>query len=442
MRENKVNIDEINYSKLLQGIIDIAEEMLVAGAEVSRVNDCIRRMCAAYGCIEGRTNAFIITSNIQVTIESPAHEIITQIRMVERNDTNYDILDELNNLSRYVCKNTPEPNVMRRMFLKIMNRPKHNKWIGLLGVAMAAGGFAIFFGGDFIDGIIGAVLGIFMAQTEKIIAKYDGNTLAKVFMTSILGGLFAIVMVYSSIIFLNQSPHIDKIIIGGIMILIPGIALTNSIRDMLIGDIATGLLRFSNSLLIAIAISCGFALSLLFLGDSLALRQSDAMFLDNAYYVQIISAFVGSFGFAIFFNIKGKKIPYAGLGGGATWWVYLILQTYLGAFVATLIASIFVGIFAEVMARISRTPATIFLTAAAIPLIPGSSLYYTMAGMLLENSEQIRTCGIRCITLALAIALGFMIVAITNKYYLLIKNKRITKATSQYYAEVAKKHNI
>ena len=56
----------MDYSKLLQVILDIAEEMLVCGAEVSRVEDSIERMCDAYGCT--RVNAFIITSNIQVTM--------------------------------------------------------------------------------------------------------------------------------------------------------------------------------------------------------------------------------------------------------------------------------------------------------------------------------------------------------------------------------------
>ena len=58
---------EMNYSRLLQAILDIAEEMLVAGAEVSRVEDSVERMCGAYGC--DRINVFVITSNIQGTME-------------------------------------------------------------------------------------------------------------------------------------------------------------------------------------------------------------------------------------------------------------------------------------------------------------------------------------------------------------------------------------
>ena len=58
----------------------------------------------------------------------------------------------------------------------------------------------------------------------------------------------------------------DKIMIGGIMLLIPGIAMTNSVRDMLIGDIMSGWLRLLSALLIAGAIACGFALSIILIG--------------------------------------------------------------------------------------------------------------------------------------------------------------------------------
>ncbi|MFR2965073.1 MAG: threonine/serine exporter family protein [Anaerovoracaceae bacterium] len=67
---------------------------------------------------------------------------------------------------------------------------------------------------------------------------------------------------------LGLGDNEDKIMIGGIMLLIPGIAMTNSLRDMLTGDIATGLLRLVNSLLLAASIACGFALPLILTGGS------------------------------------------------------------------------------------------------------------------------------------------------------------------------------
>lgn len=97
---------DFDYDRILQGILDIGEEMVCCGAEVSRVEDSILRMCESYGA--ERINVFIITSNIQVTMEAPDGRILTHIRRLIRYDTNFDRLDYLNNLSRYICANKPD----------------------------------------------------------------------------------------------------------------------------------------------------------------------------------------------------------------------------------------------------------------------------------------------------------------------------------------------
>lgn len=126
--------------------------------------------------------------------------------------------------------------------------------------------------------------------------------------------------------------------------------------------------------------------------------------------IQTTAAFLGSIGFAIFFKMKGKQIVLAGIGGAVTWIVYLLIQHFIeGYFVPYLVASIFVGIYAEIMARVNKAPATIFLTAAAVPLIPGGSLYYTMLGLVEQDEELFATSGVAALTIALAISLGFEI---------------------------------
>lgn len=133
--------------------------------------------------------------------------------------------------------------------------------------------------------------------------------------------------------------------------------------------------------------------------------------------LQTAAAFLGSIGFAIFFKMKGKQIVLAGIGGAVTWMVYLMMQHYIeGYFIPYLIAAIFVGIYAEIMARVNKAPATIFLTAAAVPLIPGGSLYYTMLGLVEKNEELFAESGVSALTIALAISLGFVVVALANKY--------------------------
>lgn len=254
----------MDYSKLLQAILDIAEEMLVCGAEVERVEDSIERMCAAYGCEQDRVNAFIITSNIQVTFEDPNGNIITQIRRIVRSDTNFDRLDYLNDLSRYICANTPDLDTLKEKYEEVMNRRQLPKWVQYLGAVMAAGGFSVFFGGNIADGLYAAALGIIITAVRGFFSKYESNAMALMFISSIIAGTVAVLSVP-----LGISVHIDKVMIGGIMLLIPGIAVTNSIRDMLAGDIGTGLLRFANSVMLAAAIACGFALPMILSGGTL-----------------------------------------------------------------------------------------------------------------------------------------------------------------------------
>ncbi len=140
---------------------------------------------------------------------------------------------------------------------------------------------------------------------------------------------------------------------------------------------------------------------------------------------QLIAAFAGSIGFAIVLKIKGKQILYAGIGGFITWWIYLISFDYLqNDFLSNLIAAIFVAVYAEIMARVNLAPATIFLTAAAVPLIPGGRLYYTMYGLVSEDQQMFVENGTSAIIIALAISLGFVVVAVVNKYLMTLKRFR------------------
>lgn len=141
--------------------------------------------------------------------------------------------------------------------------------------------------------------------------------------------------------------------------------------------------------------------------------------------IQILAAFAGSIGFAISFKMIGKQIFLAGIGGAATWIVYLFCQQQVeGYFIPYFIASLFVAVYAEKMARVNRAPATIFLTASAVPLIPGGSLYYTMAGIVNQDSEMFAENGRNATIIALAIALGFVVIALITKYITGISSRR------------------
>lgn len=418
----------MNYSKLLQTVLDIAEEMLVAGAEVNRVEDSIERMMSAYGCPFDRVNAFITTTNIQVTFEDPDGNIITQIRRVKRSDTNFDRLDYLNDLSRYICANRPDLQDMRHRYDEVMSRPYNAPWIKYLSSVMVAGGFTVFFGGSFFDGIISAVVGMLIVFLLGYFKKFNINQMGIIFMTSVISGVLSILLCSLGL------ANLDKVLIGEIMLMIPGIAMTNAMRDMLLGDIATGLLRLANALLIAGAIALGFATPLALMKGlaNLSLIQIHVPFImipirDGAIarLIQIIMAFIGCLGFALLFNMKKRQVIYSGIGGGLAWIIYLIFSDILGGlFLPNLIASVFVGAYSELMAKVNKAPATIFFISVAIALIPGASLYYAVDSLLDRDLEAAAYNGNNALTIAIAISMGIVLVTLINKFIIESKKKK------------------
>lgn len=253
--------DECNYDRILQGILDVGEEMICCGAEVSRVEDSIYRMCESYGA--DRINVFIITSNIQVTMEAPDGRILTHIRRIVRSEVNFDRLDYLNDLCRYICACNPDEKEISKKLTEVLNRPQQPLWLKFLGAVLVSGGFAVFFGGSWLDFAGAAVVGAVIILFELFLAKREKNAIVYNFIVSVGAGIASILLVQ-----LGLGENTDKLMIGGIMLLIPGIAMTNAVRDMLTGDTASGLLRLCNAVLVAAAIACGFALTIFLSGGA------------------------------------------------------------------------------------------------------------------------------------------------------------------------------
>ena len=130
------------------------------------------------------------------------------------------------------------------------------------------------------------------------------------------------------------------------------------------------------------------------------------------YALQIITAFLGSLGFSVLFNIRRTKLLIAGLGGMLSWSVYLLLGFYFDSDpIRYFFAAIFVTVYAEIFARIKKTPTTSYLVPAFIPLIPGGALYNTMKFALHNDWQSFGDTAVYTIQLALALSAGIIVVA-------------------------------
>ena len=248
--------------QLLSAALDIGEQMLISGAEVGRVEAAIRYICTAYGC--RRTDVFTITSSIVLSVEDSEGIHGTQTRRITGTKTNLTRLHRLNDLSRRICREKPDYPLIRQELEAIDQTPTYPLWLEVLASGLIGCAFAIFFGGSFVDGLVAALLGCGLRLTTWLLQKASMNAIFTNVVAAFLLSLSAILLTRWGL-----GHDANKIIIGNIMLLIPGIALTNSLRDMISGDIMTGLLRFLDAVLVAAAIAAGYILAAQLLGGAL-----------------------------------------------------------------------------------------------------------------------------------------------------------------------------
>ena len=247
--------------QLLSCALDIGEQMLISGAEVGRVEAAVRYIGEAYGCT--RTDVFTITSSIVVTMWDEAGESSTQTRRITGTQTDLDKLHKLNALSREICTETPEYAYVQQRLQEICKATGFPLWVEVLSSGLIAGAFAVFFGGGWTDGLVAGGLGLCLRLLTTLLQKIDANQIIVNVVASFVVSISTIALVRWGL-----GRDIDKILIGNIMLLIPGIALTNSLRDMISGDIMTGMLRFLDAVLVAAAIAAGYILAAQLLGGA------------------------------------------------------------------------------------------------------------------------------------------------------------------------------
>lgn len=250
-----INMSREEKYNLLKCLLDMGEMLLESGAEISRVEDTIVRMGHAYGAV--RTEVFVITSILSLTMEFGDGYVATETRRsVNEVNTDFRRIESINAISRECCADLMTLNELRRRVDQAAEGSKSYAAI-LTGSVLAAASFAMFFGGTAEDAAIAGILAIGICILQKYLSRTKVRIMESNLLVSLMLGLSA--GVFSVVL---PSLHMDKILIGDIMLLIPGLQMTNSIRNMLVGDTISGIVRLTESLMWAVAIACGIMVSL------------------------------------------------------------------------------------------------------------------------------------------------------------------------------------
>ncbi|MGL5379574.1 threonine/serine exporter family protein [Clostridium sp.] len=239
-----MDMDELLHVATFAGKI-----MLESGAETYRAEEIIWRICKIYGAEEA--DSFVTTTGIMVSIYD-AGKTYSLIKRVSVRTVDLDKVDKVNDLSRNILSKNLSISDLKKELLIINNGNRYSITTNVLISALGAFCFVFLFDGAIKDAISAFFIGIVIKITSIKFSNLNINTF---FINSICAGIAAIMAIFFTS--LGIATNLDKTIIGSIMLLVPGLSITNAIRDTISGDLLAGLTRAAEAFLVAISIAVG-----------------------------------------------------------------------------------------------------------------------------------------------------------------------------------------
>ena len=410
----------MDYYKLLDFATDLGYELSMSGAETYRVEESVYRILTAYGL---ESEVFAIPNCLIVSISSPEGQPMTYMRRIGIHGNDLNSVERYSALGRQICAEKPDPEEAVQLLKQTRSACKSYHWaVVLLGYFLGSAAFGIFFGGSFLDALFGGLGGMLSGASMMFMDRFKANNFFK---TMLAAFPLAFIPYIFGALGIIKNP--DAAIMGAVMTLIPGLLFTYAMRDIIFGDTNSGVNRIVQVLLIALAISCGTAFAWntaqTFWGEPVS-----ATGINYSFLVEAMACMIGSIGFSFLFNLRGKGIALCLLGGALCWGVYCLTIHFGGSDnTAMLLGSIFSAIYAEIMARVRKCPAIGFLIMALLPLIPGSSLYYTMNYAVRGEMTLFANQGLKTIVLAGLMAAGVLLVSTSVRMWTVWKAERKRK---------------
>ena len=378
---NGVDFLESNeyYKKLLNMAVLAGSIMISSGAETHRVEDTLHRILATTNF--EHADAFVFTTGMVVTLSDPSVETLSISHRVTDTSRNFGRIAEVNSVSRDFCNGLITLDEASEKLRIIKTKKRYSSFIHHLGYILAASGFAIMFGGDIRDAIATIFCGIVLA----IVNIELGPKIARGFVTTIIAAaaitITATAVSYFSARVLHIPIQTHYMIIGAMMPLVPGLAMTTAFRDILQGDYLSAGSRILEALMVAVCVAIGIGTGMSFsdmIGLSETLTLSFYLSVANVpeFLLAALSAGIAILGMCIFFDTPKKCFFACGLNAFLAWGVYLIADyAGLNGLWASFLSTLAADLFAYYSARILKAPVLIFLVAGILPMVPGISIY-------------------------------------------------------------------
>ena len=413
----------MDYNKLLDVSVELGYRLALCGAETFRIEESVRRVMDTYGI---KAEVFAIPNCLHVSIETAEGKPLTRMRRIGQHGNDLDAVEKYSNLSRRICNEKPEPQTISQWLQDTESaRQHHTLIIHLLGNFLGACGFAILCNGSFAECLLSGVCGVVIGVINHIMDRLKANLF---FSTITAAFTMALVAYFTQ--FLGLSNYVEAVIVGALMILVPGLLFTNALRDIIYGDINSGINRIVQVILIGVAIALGTGAAWT-ITDNLWGNYTPDNYHVYSLWIEAIACFWGCFGFSILFNIHGNGRFLCALGGVITWIVFKLTFQFSDNLTAYFGGTAAATVYAECMARIRKYPAISYLVISIFPLVPGGAIYNTMKCAVRGDMSNSVQMGMSTLAIAGVMAVGILLVSTAVRIATLYSYKKINKKTPE-----------
>lgn len=251
-------MNDRNDKEVMELALQAGHILLENGAEIFRVEETMERICRHYGVESG--NEFVLSNGIFVTAGDEKEKFYAKVQHIPVSGTHLDRVTAVNQLSREIEEGKyTVPEAMEEI-IRIKNMPDKRKSVQIFASGLGSAAFCCLFGGNIRDGFVALIAGLLLyVYVLQISSRYLSKIVA-----NIGGGL--LVTILCSIMYLaGAGEHLNYMIIGSIMPLIPGVPFTNAIRDMADGDYISGSVRMLDAMIIFLGIAVGVGMGISFM---------------------------------------------------------------------------------------------------------------------------------------------------------------------------------
>lgn len=240
----------MSANKIIHIAADAGKIILENGGETYRVEETMSRICNAFGIV--LAESFVTPTGIMISVTTDCDQTITIVKRIKNRTVDLEKIAKVNDLSRNIKSQGLTLDQVKVELNTINTTKRYSDKTLILFSCITVSFFTLMFGGDFHDFCISFIIGGLIKILTLALSKVNLND----FFINVLGGALAALLALLSVNF-NLATHVDKITIGSIMLLVPGLSITNAIRDTIAGDLLAGISRALEAFLIAVAIAAG-----------------------------------------------------------------------------------------------------------------------------------------------------------------------------------------